>query len=86
LKMEAIGKETFTRMKDTFLGFAENVLGLKHESNLDGQALVQVILNEYKEAKESRNFAKVDDLRAQLKAQGVVVKDMKDKIDWAFEE
>jgi cysteinyl-tRNA synthetase len=86
LKMEVIGKDTFNRMKETFLGFAENVLGLKHESDLDGQALIQVILNEYKQAKESRNFAKVDDLRAQLKAQGVVVKDMKDKIDWAFEE
>ncbi len=86
LKLEDIGKETFLRMKETFLGFSENVLGLKHESEMDGEALIQIILNEYIEAKEQRNFEKIDDLRAQLKAQGVVVKDMKDRIDWAFEE
>lgn len=86
LKLEEIGKETFTRMKETFLGFTEDVLGLKYESELDGEALVSVILEEYKAAKENRNFEKVDQLRAQLKTQGVVVKDMKDRVDWAFEE
>ncbi|MEQ9231331.1 MAG: DALR domain-containing protein, partial [Cyclobacteriaceae bacterium] len=86
LKLEEIGKEAFNRMKETFLGFAKNVLGLKHESDLDGQALIEVILEEYKQAKEVRNFEKVDHLRAHLKKQGVVVKDMKDRVDWAFEE
>lgn len=86
LSFAEIGKEAFTRMKETFLGFAENVLGLKYESDLSGEALIEVILNEYREAKEKRDFAKVDSLRAQLKAQGVVVKDMKGKVDWAMEE
>jgi len=86
LALEEIGKETFERMKETFLGFSEDVLGLKHESDIDGEELIKVILSEYKEAKAGRNFEKVDELRAQLKAQGVVVKDMKDRIDWAFEE
>ena len=86
LALESLGKETFNHMRKTFLGFTEDVLGLKHESDLDGEALIQVILEEYKEAKESRNFDKVDNLRAQLKAQGVVVKDMKERVDWAFEE
>lgn len=86
LKLEEIGKNTFERMKETFLQFTEEVLGLTHESEMDGEALIQIILNEYKVAKESRDFEKVDELRAQLKEQGVVVKDMKDRIDWAFEE
>lgn len=86
LELAAIGKETFNRMKETFLGFTEDVLGLKHESDLDGVELVQIILEEYREAKEKRNFEKVDQLRAQLKEQGVIVKDMKDRVDWAFEE
>ncbi len=86
LKLEEVGKDTFNRMKETFLGFSQDVLGLKHESDLDGQALIEVILDEYKQAKEARNFEKVDHLRAQLKKQGVVVKDMKDRVDWAFEE
>lgn len=86
LKLEEIGKEAFMRMKETFIGFTENVLGLKHESEMEGQALIQIILNEYREAKEKRNFEKIDELRANLKKQGIVVKDMKDRIDWAFEE
>jgi len=86
LKMEAIGKETFNRMKATFLGFTEEVLGLKYESALDAEALIDVILKEYKAAKDKRDFAKVDALRAELKTHGVVVKDMKDKVDWGFEE
>lgn len=86
LKLEEIGKEIFDRMKETFLSFTEDVLGLKYESDINSEELIKVILNEYKEAKGSRNFEKVDELRAQLKTQGVVVKDMKNKIDWAFEE
>lgn len=86
LKLEEIGKETFTRMKETFLGFTEDVLGLKYEADLDGEALINIILEEYREAKENRDFNKVDELRAQLRAQGVVVKDMKDRVDWAMEE
>ena len=86
LKLEEIGKETFTRMKETFLGFSEEVLGLKYESEMDNEGLIKIILNEYRTAKENRDFEKIDKLRVQLKAQGVVVKDMKDRIDWAFEE
>lgn len=86
LSFQEVGQETFNRMKETFLGFTEDVLGLKYESDLDGEALIKIILEEYKEAKRDRNFEKVDELRAHLKVQGVVVKDMKDRVDWAFEE
>lgn len=86
LKFEQIGKEVFMLMKDTFLIFTEDILGLKLESNLNGDGLVEVILEEYKEAKESKNYDKVDKLRAQLKELGIIVKDMKAGIGWAFEE
>ena len=45
-----------------------------------------MILSDYKEAKEAKNYDKVDFLRANLKSQGILIKDMKDKIDWAWEE
>lgn len=86
LTLEEIGKETFERMKATFLGFTEDVLGLKHEAEWDGEALIDIILGEYRMAKEKRDFEKVDELRALLKVQGVVVKDMKDRVDWGIEE
>ncbi len=86
LKFSEIGEEVFKRMKDTFLGFSKEVLGLKIEADVDYQKLIESILGEYKNAKYNKNFERVDKLRAELKAEGIVVKDMKDKIEWAFEE
>ena len=86
LKFGEIGEELFKRMKETFLGFAEDVLGLKVEADVDYTSLINTILGEYKDAKFNRDFERVDKLRAELKAEGIVVKDMKDKIEWAFEE
>lgn len=86
LKFEEIGEATFSRMKHTFVAFTEDILGLKLEIPLSSETLLEVILDEYKSAKEAKDYAKVDILRAKLKDEGVVVKDMKTGIDWAFEE
>lgn len=86
LSFESIGKDTFERMKSTVLGFTEDVLGLKQEPTLNGEQLLHILLEEYKIAKDSKNYDKVDELRAQLKDEGIVVKDMKGKVDWALEE
>tara|TARA_Y100001972_G_C7659441_1_gene332376 strand:- start:948 stop:2429 length:1482 start_codon:yes stop_codon:yes gene_type:complete len=86
LSMAAIGKETFERMKSTFISFNEEVLGIKAEDSLPGGQLLDIILKEYQQAKEARNYDKVDELRSALKAGGIVVKDMKTGIDWAYEE
>ncbi len=86
LAFDQMTVETFNRMKETILGFTEDVLGLKQESSIDGENLLGILLKEYKGAKEQKNYEKVDDLRAQLKAEGLIVKDMKDRVDWAYEE
>ncbi|MFY0600394.1 MAG: cysteine--tRNA ligase [Cyclobacteriaceae bacterium] len=86
LQLSQIGKGTFDLMKQTFLSFTEDVLGLKLESNLNSDQLVSIILKEYKEAKEKKNYEKVDELRGELRELGVIVKDMKSGIAWAFDE
>ncbi len=86
LSLSEIGTETFARMKQTFVSFTEDVLGLKLELNLNAEKLLEAILSDYKKAKEEKNYTKVDEIRAQLKAEGVIVKDLKTGIDWAFEE
>ncbi len=86
LKFGGIGKKTFDKMKSTFIGFCEDVLGLKIECDVNYEHLLDTILEEYKAAKFNRDFDKVDKLRAELKSEGIVVKDMKDKVEWAFEE
>ena len=62
-------------------------LGLKVEADVDYQKTDQYhFWVSTKTRSSTGDFERVDKLRAELKAQGIVVKDMKDKIEWAFEE
>jgi cysteinyl-tRNA synthetase len=80
------GKEVFDKMIQTYVVFVEKILGLKEEKSDSQDALLDLLLKIYEDAKTARNYAKVDEIRAGLKNMGIVVKDMKDKIDWAYEE
>ena len=86
LSQEQLGSLALTRLKETYKNFLETILGLRYEENFDAPALLLTILDEYQEAKTKKNYDKVDALRAKLKSQGVIVKDMKNLVDWAFEE
>jgi len=78
-------EKTFNLFKETFITFIEEILGLQEEKpNLTG--LIDTLIDFYKEAKEAKNYEKVDEIRAKAKQFGIVFKDMKTKIDWAYEE
>ncbi|GGK61918.1 cysteine--tRNA ligase [Rufibacter glacialis] len=85
-KLEILSEETFEQMRQQYRTLALDVLGLKIEQTTDALTLLEVVLGFYKEAKETKDYAKVDAIRAQLKGQGIVIKDMKSGIDWAYEE
>jgi cysteinyl-tRNA synthetase len=59
---------------------------LVEEESADITALIETMLGFYAEAKAQKDYAKIDVIRAKLKEQGIAVKDMKDGIDWAFDE
>jgi len=86
LKFSEIGKETFDRLIQTFLAFTIDILGIKEEQIDDQERLLNILLELYKEAKEVKDYDKVDKIRAELKNLGIVLKDMKNQIDWAYEE
>jgi len=86
LKFAEIGEEVFNKMKTTFNDFTFEILGLKEEDNLDTEGMLSILIKLYKEAKASKSYDKVDEIRAKLKEQGIVLKDMKDSVDWAYEE
>jgi len=86
LRFAEIGKETFSKVIDTFLTFTIDILGLKEEKIEDQESLLNILMHLYREAKESKDYAKVDEIRGQLKKLGIVLKDMKNQIDWAYEE
>ena len=48
--------------------------------------LLDGLMAQYRLAKEEKAYNKVDAIRANLKSIGVVVKDMKHSIDWAYDE
>ncbi|MBN3521983.1 cysteine--tRNA ligase [Algoriphagus lutimaris] len=86
LKPAALGEEVFNQLIQIFITFVEDILGLLEEKSDTQQQMISLLLNLYTEAKTARDYAKVDEIRAGLKEIGFVVKDMKNKIDWAYEE
>ncbi len=86
LKSAVFGEATFYKLIDTFKTFVSDILGLVEEKPDNQNKMLDLLLRLYAEAKTARDYAKVDEIRAGLKAIGFVVKDMKDKIDWAYEE
>jgi cysteinyl-tRNA synthetase len=82
----ALGEQDFNQMLKTYQTFVVDILGLVEEKGEVQEGLLNLLLNQYTEAKTARNYAKVDEIRSGLKAMGILVKDMKDRIDWAYEE
>ncbi len=86
LKFAEIGEETFNKAINTYVTIVEDVLGLLEEKPDKVEGFIDIIIDLYKEAKEAKDYDKVDEIRAKLKKYGVVLKDMKDSIGWAYEE
>jgi len=86
LKFGEIGEELFNKLKQTYIEFVEDILGLKEEEPADFNDVIDSMIEIYKQAKFRKDFDKVDEIRAALKENGVIVKDMKTKIEWAYEE
>lgn len=86
LQSAVLGKTVFDQLVSTFSTFVEDILGLVEEKSDAQNQMIDLLLKLYREAKTARDYTKVDEIRAGLKDLGFVVKDMKDKIDWAYEE
>lgn len=85
LQSATLGEEVFTVLKESFVTFMQDVLGLKEEGTSDHPVL-EGMLTLYREYKEQKQYDKVDQIRSYFKAQGLAIKDMKHQIDWAYEE
>jgi cysteinyl-tRNA synthetase len=80
-KIGSLSEEVFTQLKNTYIAFMEQVLGLEEENNqrtdvLDGA--IKVLIDLRKKARVDRNYALSDKIRDDLKAAGVQLKDGKD--------
>ncbi|SEJ28269.1 cysteinyl-tRNA synthetase [Cyclobacterium xiamenense] len=86
LQAAQLGEKVFEELIQTFCTFVSDILGLQEEKGDHQEQLLQVILDLYGGAKTARDYQKVDQIRAGLKAAGLIIKDMKEKIDWGYEE
>ncbi|PKV63614.1 cysteinyl-tRNA synthetase [Pontibacter ramchanderi] len=86
LQIGALTRGTFDTIRTTYTELVTDVLGLKEEPTADMEEMLDLVLGFYKEAKEHKAYDKVDAIRAELKKQGIVIKDLKTGIDWAYEE
>jgi cysteinyl-tRNA synthetase len=86
LPTAAISEETFNQLKSDFVLFIEEILGLKEEKAENSEAVLNGMLNLYREHKANQQYDKVDEIRTYFKANGMAIKDMKHRIDWAWEE
>jgi cysteinyl-tRNA synthetase len=81
IALHQIDGDTFDLFKKAYIGFMEDVLGLKEETNesedlLDG--VVTVLIELRKKARQDRNYALSDKIRDDLKKLGIQLMDGKD--------
>ena len=70
----------------TYRTLVQDVLGLRDEPRTNAEDLLALTLSFYQEAKATKAYDKVDEIRAALKAQGIVIKDTKAGVEWAYSE
>lgn len=85
LHPSALGETLFAELKDSFVSFLQDLLGLMEEQPT-GDEMLKGMLSLYREFKEAKQYDKVDEIRSYFKSQGLVIRDLKTRIDWAYDE
>jgi len=89
ISWETISIDAFERLKTTYITFVEEIFGLLEEKGKTADTLdflMDAILESYKNAKNRKDYALVDQIRAQIKSEGIVIKDSKTGVTWDYEE
>lgn len=86
LPVISLSRGMLEQLKNTYRTLVTEVLGLveEHPDNLDQMRVL--LLKFYQEAKVAKDYGKVDEIRAEFKKLGMVIKDLKNGVDWAYEE
>ncbi|GAB3830819.1 cysteine--tRNA ligase [Hymenobacter jeollabukensis] len=81
-----VGEAALAEATAAYRTLVVDILGLRDEPRANAEELLGLTLQFYAEAKSAKDYAKVDTIRAALKEQGILVKDTKAGVDWAYEE
>jgi cysteinyl-tRNA synthetase len=89
ISWETLEVSAFEHMKSTYLLFVEEILGLREEpgkSSSPMHTMMDTVLEAYRNAKERKDYTLVDAIRANVKKEGIVIRDAKTGISWDYEE
>ena len=81
-----VGSEALAQAAATYRTLVQDVLGLREETAVNPEQLIELTLGFYAEAKADKAYDKVDQIRGALKTQGIVIKDTKAGVEWAYSE
>ncbi|TPG64561.1 cysteine--tRNA ligase [Hymenobacter nivis] len=82
----AVSDEAMAAATAAYRALVADVLGLRDEPRANAEELLALTLGFYSEAKADKAYDKVDVIRAALKDQGIVIKDTKAGVEWAYSE
>jgi len=86
-----IDQENLQSLKELYLTFVTDILGLKNEEEAAGgkddlsSKLIETLIDLRQQAKVNKDFATADKIRDQLAAIGVTLKDTKEGVEWGIE-
>ncbi|MCB2376329.1 cysteine--tRNA ligase [Hymenobacter sp. BT635] len=84
--LSTVSEAALAEATESYRTVVTQVLGLVDEPRANAEQLLELTLSFYQEAKTAKAYDKVDQIRAALKGQGIVIKDLKTGVDWAYEE
>lgn len=82
LAINNINKDTFLKMKDSFINVVENILAIQ-EPKID-KNIVNILLELYKNAKQKKDYIEVDFIRNKLYSIGIKFCDSKNNINFEY--
>jgi cysteinyl-tRNA synthetase len=81
-----VGPAALAEAAASYRTLVQDILGLRDEPRASTEDLLGLTLSFYQEAKTAKAYDKVDQIRAALKDQGIVIKDTKTGVEWAYSE
>ena len=81
-----VGPAALAEAAAAYRTLVQGILGLRDEPRASTEDLLGLTLSFYQEAKATKAYDKVDQIRAALKSQGIVIKDTKTGVEWAYSE
>ncbi|HET9503431.1 MAG TPA: cysteine--tRNA ligase [Hymenobacter sp.] len=85
-ELAQVGSAALAEAAAAYRTLVLDVLGLRDEPRANTEDLLGLTLGFYQEAKATKAYDKVDQIRAALKEQGIVIKDTKTGVEWAYSE